>query len=77
MLRRKADDRETRPQSADAFRVLVKEWLDKCKAEGRAEKTLERNEWLLGTFRWPNMRSMRLRFLCGAYVTRLSYRVSA
>lgn len=45
---RKADDRETRLQSGSTFRVVAKEWLDKCKAEGRAEKTLERNEWLLG-----------------------------
>jgi integrase len=45
---RKADDRETRLQSGSTFRLVAKEWLEKCKAEGRAEKTLERNEWLLG-----------------------------
>jgi integrase len=45
---KKARIREAKAKSEDTFKAIGEEWLSRLKLEGRAQKTLEKNRWMLG-----------------------------
>ncbi|WP_371414163.1 tyrosine-type recombinase/integrase [Sphingosinicella sp. CPCC 101087] len=49
---RRRREREIRAQEQETFQVVGEEWLNRLKAQGRAESTLKKMRWLLG-FAFP------------------------
>jgi integrase len=44
---KKARIREAKAKSEDTFKAIGEEWLSRLELEGRAQKTLEKNRWML------------------------------
>ncbi|MBT2189247.1 tyrosine-type recombinase/integrase [Sphingobium nicotianae] len=44
---KKARIREAKAKSEDTFKAIGEEWLNRLELEGRAQKTLEKNRWML------------------------------